>query len=101
MYFYLWRAVIKADLIANFLSQSALHLLGYPLGHSDGCDPARLSDANFAIFTKTWKQQTDESWSSFSFNGRHTSHYSDGSVQVHCTYMVNLRAELLSMSVWQ
>lgn len=49
---HLWRAVIEAYLVAHLSTQSALHLLGDPLGHRDGSHPAGLRDANFAIFAK-------------------------------------------------
>lgn len=57
---HLWCAVIKAHLVANLSTQSALHLLGYPLGHCDGSHPAGLGDADFAISTHTCNEKKRE-----------------------------------------
>lgn len=54
---HLWCAVIEAHLVANLSTQSALHLLGYPLGHCDGSHSAGLGDADFAIFTNTYTKR--------------------------------------------
>lgn len=54
---HLWCAIIEADLVPNIPTQSACHLMGYPLGHCDGSHPAWLGDANFAIFTKTYQRK--------------------------------------------
>lgn len=50
-------AVIEAYLVANLSTQSALHLMGYPLGHCDGSHTAGLGDADFAIFTNTYTKK--------------------------------------------
>lgn len=50
-------AVVKANLVANLSTQSALHLLSDPLGHCDGSHPAGLGDANIAIFTKAYPKR--------------------------------------------
>lgn len=50
-------AVIEAYLVANLSTQSALHLMGYPLGHCDGSHSAGLGDADFAIFTNTYTKK--------------------------------------------
>ncbi len=58
---YLCRAVIEAHLVAHLLTQPDPHLMGHPLGYSDGCNPPGLSHTNPAIPAKTWKQ-TQTCW---------------------------------------
>ncbi len=58
---YLCRAVIEAHLVAHLLTQPDPHLMGHPLGYSDGSNPPGLSHTNPAIPAKTWKQ-TQTCW---------------------------------------